>query len=296
MRWSLLFLIFFLSLPVYAGPKKVDASAIIAISEDWIKHCKDGNVYCDLFETYIDDLEEMTDHNEKAKTILSKGCDKGIAWSCVSIGSKYFSSGDIIMATTYYDKGCDLKNGHACAVAARLGLERRFSEENSFLQRYNRGGVSVSEWRQFLFGPESIAYYSKIVKQIGISLELSPGNKIALDAYELIKKRMEIHNDAVESAKKRNAQHDAEFIASIEAIKQRFIERREDRQIDLLNSASKLLTDGATGASGSYGRKTCHYLRNWRSGQVNNCEYNCMGSTVVNSIGATEICPITITR
>lgn len=41
---------------------------------------------------------------------------------------------------------------------------------------------------------------------------------------------------------------------------------------------------------------TCFKQREWSSGFNKNCVYSCLGSEAVQTIGATELCPLTITR
>ncbi len=47
---------------------------------------------------------------------------------------------------------------------------------------------------------------------------------------------------------------------------------------------------------GSRSTLTCTKVREWRSGMNKNCVYNCIGSEFVQTIGAAEICPISINR
>ena len=40
----------------------------------------------------------------------------------------------------------------------------------------------------------------------------------------------------------------------------------------------------------------CHKKREWTSGMNKNCVYNCLGSEYVQTVGAAQICPISINR
>lgn len=58
-----------------------------------------------------------------------------------------------------------------------------------------------------------------------------------------------------------------------------------------------MLMQQAPFSSGSSGASTtCFMQREWVSGFNRNCVYSCMGGEAVQTIGATELCPISIER
>ena len=58
---------------------------------------------------------------------------------------------------------------------------------------------------------------------------------------------------------------------------------------------------GQRGGSGTYSTPsrqaiTCYKTREWVSGSLKNCAYNCLGSEAVNTVSAAQLCPISINR
>jgi len=62
-----------------------------------------------------------------------------------------------------------------------------------------------------------------------------------------------------------------------------------------LNAGLQMMQQ-STAAPTSAGQLTCYKVREWTSGFNKNCVYNCLGSEAVQTIGATDLCPISITR
>ena len=76
---------------------------------------------------------------------------------------------------------------------------------------------------------------------------------------------------------------------------QRFNEIQARRES--LNNQQRILQNMGQ-ISGSIGRQgiTCFKQREWSSGFNKNCVYSCLGSEAVRTIGATELCPLSIMR
>jgi hypothetical protein len=58
---------------------------------------------------------------------------------------------------------------------------------------------------------------------------------------------------------------------------------------------------GQRSGSGTYSTPsrqaiTCYKTREWISGSLKNCAYNCLGSEAVSTISAAQVCPISIDR
>jgi hypothetical protein len=64
-----------------------------------------------------------------------------------------------------------------------------------------------------------------------------------------------------------------------------------------LNNQQRIIqnTQQTSGSVGGQG-VTCFKQREWSSGFNKNCVYSCLGSEAVQTIGATELCPLSIVR
>lgn len=62
------------------------------------------------------------------------------------------------------------------------------------------------------------------------------------------------------------------------------------------NMALQQITNNASRPSLSTGGITCFKQREWTSGLNKNCVYDCLGSEAVQTVGATQLCPLTISR
>ena len=68
------------------------------------------------------------------------------------------------------------------------------------------------------------------------------------------------------------------------------------RQQSLNNQQRIIQNTQRTYSNTSGSGVTCFKQREWSSGFNKNCVYSCLGSEAVQTIGATELCPLTITR
>jgi len=64
----------------------------------------------------------------------------------------------------------------------------------------------------------------------------------------------------------------------------------------MLNLGVQMMQQPASSSGGARPGVTCFKQREWVSGFNKNCVYSCLGSEAVQTIGATELCPLTIVR
>ncbi|UUZ65143.1 hypothetical protein LP417_11130 [Polaromonas sp. P1-6] len=64
-----------------------------------------------------------------------------------------------------------------------------------------------------------------------------------------------------------------------------------------LNAQQRIIQNTQQSSGGASGRGvTCFKQREWNSGFNKNCVYSCLGSDAVQTIGAAELCPLSIVR
>jgi len=64
------------------------------------------------------------------------------------------------------------------------------------------------------------------------------------------------------------------------------------QSVKILDQSNKVSQTPASTGSGA----TCFKAREWTSGTIRNCAYNCAGSEVVQSLNIHTLCPLTIKR
>jgi len=91
------------------------------------------------------------------------------------------------------------------------------------------------------------------------------------------------------------AEFDAARQQRFNAIRSRRQSLNAQQQI-IDNMALQQITNTASRPSISSGGTTCFKQREWTSGLNKNCVYDCLGSEAVQTVGAAELCPLTISR
>lgn len=64
----------------------------------------------------------------------------------------------------------------------------------------------------------------------------------------------------------------------------------------MMNMGSQMMQQPSNAPNGQSGGINCFKKSEWSSGFNKNCVYDCLGSEAVQTIGATQLCPISITR
>ena len=76
--------------------------------------------------------------------------------------------------------------------------------------------------------------------------------------------------------------------------------QRQDEGLRELQQMSRQYNNqssgGGSASSSGLQAMTCYKAREWVSGTLKNCAYNCMGSEAVQTVGAAQICPISMQR